>query len=179
MHSGYGFSIGGIAAMDMENPEAVVSPGMSLTRASSRRWCRLRYQLRCPSDPHEPLREGRRPPQGGARPEAVRQYPRRRRQHGRPPRHSREPLGGPRMHSSRRRSSRTWVWTGVSVRATASPKTRSTARSTAACSRPTAPRYVPSRLPDALGVRPCLPAWCPSVGHPRSRQPLHRGPGRG
>ena len=27
LHSGYGFSIGGVAAFDMENPEAIVSPG--------------------------------------------------------------------------------------------------------------------------------------------------------
>ena len=27
MHSGYGFSIGNVAAFDMEDPEAVVSPG--------------------------------------------------------------------------------------------------------------------------------------------------------
>ena len=27
MHSGYGFAIGNVAAMDMGNPEAVVSPG--------------------------------------------------------------------------------------------------------------------------------------------------------
>lgn len=27
LHSGYGFSIGGVAAFDMEDPEAVVSPG--------------------------------------------------------------------------------------------------------------------------------------------------------
>lgn len=27
MHSGYGFAIGNVAAFDMSNPEAVVSPG--------------------------------------------------------------------------------------------------------------------------------------------------------
>lgn len=27
LHAGYGFAIGNVAAMDMDNPEAVVSPG--------------------------------------------------------------------------------------------------------------------------------------------------------
>ena len=28
VHSGYGFAIGNVAAFDMDNPEAVVSPGL-------------------------------------------------------------------------------------------------------------------------------------------------------
>jgi RNA-splicing ligase RtcB len=34
IHSGYGFAIGNVAAMDMEDPEAVVSPGKLLCSIS-------------------------------------------------------------------------------------------------------------------------------------------------
>ena len=63
VHSGYGFAIGNVAAFDMSDPEAIVSPGMSTcgceTERNGRfvpnecilrlRWCGLRHQLRCPA----------------------------------------------------------------------------------------------------------------------------------
>ena len=44
IHSGYGFAIGNVAAFDMGNPEAVVSP----------RRRRLRHQLRRAAHTHQP-----------------------------------------------------------------------------------------------------------------------------
>ncbi len=32
MHSGYGFSIGNVAAFDMDDPTSIVSPGIAFTR---------------------------------------------------------------------------------------------------------------------------------------------------
>ncbi len=40
VHSGYGFAIGNVAAFDMNDPEAIVSPGAACVAHSARAACR-------------------------------------------------------------------------------------------------------------------------------------------
>ena len=45
VHSGYGFAIGNMAAFDMDNPESIVSPGMT-TQVFTSTWLSSLHHLR-------------------------------------------------------------------------------------------------------------------------------------